>query len=99
MARYRRRAVPRALRVTAERRIPSKCKPMAKKSKKPKYHTDERGHFVWENYFVHGKQRRSKRRVTVIDGQIINDLDDWLLANADDVYLHQIERWDLIEQR
>ncbi len=68
-------------------------------AKKPKYHTDERGHFVWDNFFVGGKQRRRKQRVTVIDGQIIDDLDDWLLANADDVFLHQMERWDLIEQR
>jgi predicted nucleotidyltransferase len=72
---------------------------MAKKPKKPKIHADERGHFVWENFFVRGRQRRRKQRVTVIDGEIINDLDDWLLANADDVFLHQIERWDLIEQR
>ncbi|MCU0749693.1 MAG: hypothetical protein MUF13_09140, partial [Akkermansiaceae bacterium] len=72
---------------------------MAKKPKKPKYHTDEHGHFVWENFFVRGKQRRRKQRVTVIDGEIIDDLDEWLLVNADDVYLHQIERWDLIEQR
>lgn len=72
---------------------------MAKKPKKPKYHTDEHGHFVWENFFVRGKQRRRKQRVTVIDGEIIDNLDEWLLVNADDVYLHQIERWDLIEQR
>lgn len=72
---------------------------MAKKPKKPKYHTDGRGHYVWENYFVRGKQRRTKRRVTVIDGEIIDDPDAWLLANADDCFLHQIERWDLIGQR
>ena len=69
------------------------------KRNRPQYHTDERGHFVWENYFVRGKQLRSKRRVTVIDGEIVDDTDKWLLANADDVFLHQIERWDLIDQR
>lgn len=37
--------------------------------------------------------------MTVIDGEIIDDPDSWLLANADDHFLHQIERWDLIEQR
>jgi Uncharacterised protein family (UPF0158) len=72
---------------------------MAKKPKKPKFHTDGQGHYVWENFFVRGKQRRTKRRVTVIDGEVIDDLDSWLLANADDCFLHQIERWDLIGQR
>lgn len=91
----------RCIRNASDQRKPTpyKLKPMAKKPKKPKYHTDEQGHFVWDNFFVRGKQRRRKQRVTVIDGEIINDLDAWLLANADDVYLHQIERWDLIEQR
>ncbi|MEO8616238.1 MAG: UPF0158 family protein [Luteolibacter sp.] len=79
-------------------------KPMPKKGKKNrrqarKYYTDERGHYVWDTFFVSGKQRRSKRRVIVIDGEIIDDLDEWLLANADDVFLHQGERWDLLEQR
>ncbi len=72
---------------------------MAKKPKKPKYHADGQGHYVWENFFVRGKQRRRKLRVTVINGEIINDPDTWLLANADDCFLHQIERWDLIGQR
>lgn len=70
-----------------------------KKKKRAKYHTDEQGHYVWENYFVRGKLRRRKLRVTVIDGEIIDDPDAWLLANADDCFLNQIERWDLIEQR
>jgi len=70
-----------------------------KKRKRAKYHTDERGHFVWENFFVHGKQKRSKRRVMVIDGQIIDDPDTWLIANAGDDVLHAAERWDLIERR
>lgn len=70
-----------------------------KRKKRPKYHTDEQGCFVWENYFVRGRQRRRKLRVTVIDGEIMNDPDTWLLANADDCFLHQIERWDLIGQR
>jgi hypothetical protein len=69
------------------------------KRKKPKIHTDARGHFVWDYYFVGGRQRRSKRRVTVIGGEIVETSDDWLLANADDVFFHECERWDLIEQR
>ena len=63
-------------------------------AKKP--HADERGCHVLENFFVGG---RWKRRVTVIDGQVIDDPDEWLLANADDGFLHQIERWDLIGRR
>ena len=70
-----------------------------KRKKRAKIHTDEQGHYVWENFFVHGKQRRRKLRVTVIDGEIIDDPDAWLLANADDCFLNQIERWDLIGQR
>lgn len=72
---------------------------MAGKPKKTKLHTDDQGHYVWENFFVRGKQRRTKRRVTVIGGKVIDDPDAWLLANADDAFLHQIERWDLIDRR
>ena len=68
--------------------------------KKPKkYFSDSQGHYVWETHFDRGKQRRSKVRVTVIDGQIIEDMDSWLLANAGDHDLHALERWDLIETR
>lgn len=71
-----------------------------KRNKKPKkYFSDSQGHYVWETYFVRGKQRRSKVRVTVINGQIIEDMDSWLLANAGDLDLHALERWDLIETR
>jgi len=68
-----------------------------KNQKRAKYHTDDRGHFVWENYFVGGKQKRSKRRVTIIDGKIVEDTDEWLFENADGIFLHQCEHWDLIE--
>jgi hypothetical protein len=76
--------------------MPGKSK---NKRKKTKYHTDEQGHYVWDNFFVRGKQKRTKRRVTVIDGEVIDDMDSWLPANAGDDLLHQIERWDLIERR
>lgn len=73
---------------------------MGKKSRrKPTIHRDDKGPYVWENYFVRGKQKRQKRRVTVIDGKIIDDPDEWLLSNADDILLHQIERWDLAGRR
>lgn len=68
-------------------------------SKTSKIQKDDKGHFVWDRYFVRGKENRSKRRVTVIDGKIIEDLDAWLLVKADGIFLHQEERWDLIEQR
>jgi hypothetical protein len=68
-------------------------------AKRIKYHTDDQGHYVWDNYFVGGKQRRSKRRVIVVDGKVVENTDKWLLANADDIFLHQSERWDLIQQR
>jgi hypothetical protein len=61
--------------------------------KRRKFHTDAQGHYVWDNFFVGGKQKRTKRRVTVIDGEIIDDLDEWLLANADDVFLHEYSIW------
>lgn len=68
-------------------------------AKRIKYHTDDQGHYVWDNYFVGGKQRRSKRRVFVVDGKVVENTDEWLLANADDIFLHQTERWDLIEKQ
>ncbi len=43
--------------------------------------------------------KRTKQRVTVIDGEIIDDFNSWLLANANDVDLHAAGRWDLIGQR
>lgn len=70
-----------------------------KNHKQAIYHTDPRGHYVWENFFVGGRLKRRKARVTVIDGELIDDLDIWLLANANDCDLHEMERWDLIEQR
>ena len=48
---------------------------------------------------MHGLPKRTKQRVTVIDGEIIHDTDAWLLANANDVDLHAVGRWDLIHQR
>ena len=47
-----------------------------KSHKRVKYHTDERGHYVWQSFFVGGKQRRSKRRVMVVGGEVIDDPDE-----------------------
>jgi len=71
----------------------------SKKKKKQVIEEDEKGAFIRETIFVRGKQKRVKRRVTVIDGEIIDDLDEWLIDNANDIDLHQMERWDLIEER
>ena len=72
---------------------------MSGKRKKRTLHTDAEGYYVWESFFVRGKQRRAKRRVMVIDGEIIDDPETWLLMNADDSTLHAAERWDLIGRR
>jgi predicted nucleotidyltransferase len=72
--------------------------PKKKKSKKkPAVQTDAQGQFIWETYFVGGKQKRQK--VRVIDGKPVHDIDEYLINNADDIYLHQTGRWDLMEQR
>lgn len=67
-----------------------------KKAKRKKYHTDDKGHFVWENFFVRGRRKRAKRRVTVVGGQVIDDIDELLRASAGDDFLHSCERWDII---
>ena len=45
------------------------------------------------------KRKRRKRDRLTIDGEEVEDLDEWLLANANDITLHQMERWDLITRR
>ncbi|MCB1133501.1 MAG: hypothetical protein KDN05_20455, partial [Verrucomicrobiae bacterium] len=70
-----------------------------KKRNPPRVHTDDRGRYIWETYFVDGKQKRRKIRDIDSDGHIIRDMDEWLLANASDDVLHGMERWDLIDQR
>ena len=43
--------------------------------------------------FVGGKQKRVKRPIT-IDGM---DVDEFILNNADPIWLHQNEMWEYIE--
>ena len=43
--------------------------------------------------FVNGKQKRVKRPTT-IDGL---DVDDFILRNADPIWLHQNEMWEYME--
>lgn len=43
--------------------------------------------------FINGKQKRVKRPPT-IEGM---DVDDYIRANADPIWLHQNEMWELLE--
>jgi hypothetical protein len=45
--------------------------------------------------FVHGKQKRIRRRHTV--GGI--DVDEFILRNADPIWLHQNEMWEYLEMK
>ncbi len=45
--------------------------------------------------FVNGKQKRVRREPT-IDGM---DPEEFIRRNADDIWLHQNERWDILEER
>ncbi len=44
--------------------------------------------------FINGKQKRVKRPPT-IDGM---DVDEFILKNADPIWLHQNEMWEYIDQ-
>ncbi len=57
----------------------------AKKERQKKYMT----------VFMNGKQVRVKRPVT-IDGM---DIDEFILRNADPIWLHQNEMWEYIDQQ
>ena len=56
----------------------------AKKKKQKKYMT----------IFINGKQKRVKRPPT-IDGM---DVDEFIRINADQIWLHQNEMWEYIDQ-
>jgi hypothetical protein len=43
--------------------------------------------------FVHGKQKRVKRPLT-IDGM---DIDEFIMNNADPIFLHQNELWEYMD--
>ena len=45
--------------------------------------------------FVNGKQKRVRRPPT-IDGM---DVEEFIRRNADDIWLHQNERWDILHER
>jgi len=45
--------------------------------------------------FINGKQKRVRREPT-IDGM---DTEEFIRRNADDIWLHQSERWDILHER
>lgn len=45
--------------------------------------------------FINGKQKRVRRPPT-IDGM---DPEEFIRRNADDIWLHQNERWDILHER
>ena len=45
--------------------------------------------------FINGKQKRVRREPT-IDGM---DTGEFIRQNADDIWLHPNERWDILEER
>ena len=49
----------------------------------------------YEWIFINGKQVRVKRPET-IDGMSV---EEFIVENADDIWLHQNERWDLLHAR
>ncbi|AWB68186.1 hypothetical protein C2869_17985 [Saccharobesus litoralis] len=49
----------------------------------------------FETIFINGKQVKVKRQPT-IDGLPV---DEWLAENADPIFLHQNEMWDVLDQR
>ncbi len=49
---------------------------------------------LYMTVFVGGKQKRIKREPT-IEGMSV---EDFIRANADPIWLHQNEMWDLIEE-
>ncbi|MCB1065425.1 MAG: hypothetical protein KDN20_21230 [Verrucomicrobiae bacterium] len=68
-----------------------------KMGKRPqKIHRDEEGEFRWETYFVRGKQKR--RKIRMLDGKDF-DYDEFIRANADDIWLKQQGEYEILHER
>jgi len=66
---------------------------MSKRKLTPKEKAEKkRRQLEYETVFLNGKQVRVKRPPTI--GGL--PVDDWLVQNADPIFLHQSERWDLM---
>ena len=62
----------------------------------PKIHHDEEGEFRWEAYFVRGKQKR--RKIRMLDGKDF-DYEEYIRANADDLWLAQHGEYEILHER
>jgi hypothetical protein len=62
----------------------------------PKIHRDEEGEFRWETYFVSGKQKR--RKIRMLDGKDF-DYDEYIRANANDIWLKQHGEYEILHER
>jgi len=67
-----------------------------KKKRKPKIHRDDQGEFRWEVYFLRGKEKR--RKIRMLDGKDF-DYDEYIRANADDVWLVQEGHYEILHER
>ena len=65
----------------------------AQKSARKKAKAERQKKYIW--VFMNGKQVRVKRPQS-IDGM---DVDEFILKNADPIWLHQNEMWEYIETR
>ncbi|MCD4818063.1 MAG: hypothetical protein K8S23_05185 [Candidatus Cloacimonetes bacterium] len=63
----------------------------AQKRAKKKANEEKRKKYEW--VFINGKQVRIKRP-EMIDGMLV---DDFILQNADPIWLHQNEMWEYIQ--
>ncbi|MFZ4524704.1 MAG: hypothetical protein ACOYOE_03915 [Chlorobium sp.] len=68
-------------------KIKKKLTPAKKKAKKKR-----RQEYMF--VFMHGKQKRVKRPL-LIDGM---DIDDFIMNNADPIFLHQNEMWEYMDR-
>ena len=70
---------------------------MGKKRKRPpKIHHDEEGEFRWETFFVRGKEKR--RKIRMLDGKDF-DYEEYIRANADDIWLKQHDEYEILHER
>jgi len=69
-----------------------KVTPAQKRARK-KAKTERQKKYKW--VFMNGKQVRIKRAPT-IDGM---DIDEYILQNADPIWLHQNEMWEYIQTK
>lgn len=67
-----------------------------KRKRPPKVLRDEKGEFRWETFFIRGKQRR--RKIRMLDGKDF-DYEEFIRANADDIWLMQHGEYEILHER